>query len=75
MTFRQAAADLGIDESMLRSWAKSAERDGPETFRGHGVPTEVEARLAARQRGRRTLQEERDIFERRQILREGALVK
>ena len=62
MTFRQAAADLGINESMLRSWAKSAQLDGPEAFRGHGVRTEIEARLAALERENRILREERDIL-------------
>jgi transposase len=62
MGFRQAAADLGINESMLRAWAKSAEAEGPEAFRGHGVRTELEARLAALERENRILREERDIL-------------
>jgi transposase len=62
MSFRQAAADLGINESMLRSWAKSADTEGPDAFRGNGVRTEIEARLAALERENRILREERDIL-------------
>ena len=62
MTFRQAPADLGINESMLRAWAKSAELEGSEAFRGHGVRTDIEARLAALERESRILREERDIL-------------
>ena len=57
MSFRQAAADLGINESMLRAWAKSVELEGPEAFRGHGVRTEIEARLATLEREKRIILE------------------
>ncbi len=57
--FRQAATDLGINESRLRFLAQSAELDGPEDFRAHGVRTEIEARLAALERENRILREER----------------
>ena len=36
MGFPQAAADLGLNESMLLAWAKSAETEGPEAIGGHG---------------------------------------
>jgi transposase len=62
MSFRHVAADLGINESMLRSWAKSADTEGPDAFRGNGVRTEIEARLAALERENRILREERDIL-------------
>ena len=76
MTIRQAATDLGNNESMLRTWAKSADMEGPEAFRGHGVRTEIEARLAALELENRILREERDILKKRDgILREGAPVK
>ena len=62
MSFRQAATDLGINESMLRAWAKSADTEGPDAFRGNGVRTEIEARLAALERENRILREGRDIL-------------
>ena len=57
MGFCQAAADLGLHESMLRAWAKSTETEGHDGFRGHGVRTELEARLAALERENRILRE------------------
>ena len=60
--FRQAASDLGINESMLRTWAHQAGQEGPEAFRGNGVRTEQETRIAALEREVRILREERDIL-------------
>ena len=37
MGYRQATTDHGLNESMLRAWAKSPETEGPEAFRGHRV--------------------------------------
>ncbi len=65
MSFRRAAADLGINEAMLREWAKRARLDGSDAFRGHGVRTESEARIAALERENRILREERDILKKR----------
>ena len=65
MGFRQAAADLGIHEPMLRAWAKSAETEGPEAFRAHGARTELEVGLAVLERENRILLEERDLKKRR----------
>ena len=62
MSFRRAASDLGLNESMLREWAKRARLDGADAFRGHGVRTEAEARIAALERESRILREERDIL-------------
>lgn len=60
--FRRAAEDLGINESLLRDWAKKSMVEGPDAFRGHGVRTELDARLAALERENRILREERDIL-------------
>jgi transposase len=62
MTFQRAAADLGINESMLRTWCHQAKAEGTEAFRGQGVRTEAEARIAALERENRILREERDIL-------------
>jgi transposase len=60
--FRKAASDLGIDQSMLRDWDRKLEREGTQAFRGNGVRTEHDARVAALEREIRTLREERDIL-------------
>ena len=62
MTFMRAATDLGINESMLRTWCHQAETEGRDAFRGHGIRTEQEARIAALEREVRILREERDIL-------------
>lgn len=60
--FRRAASDLGINESMLRDWDRKLALEGSEAFRGNGVRTEQEARIAGLEREIRTLREERDIL-------------
>jgi transposase len=60
--FRRAAQDLGIHESLLRTWAELLNSDGAEAFRGHGVRTAQDARIAALERENRILREERDIL-------------
>jgi transposase len=60
--FRRAAADLGINEAMLRNWDQRQTREGSDAFRGNGVRTEEAARIAALEREIRTLREERDIL-------------
>ncbi len=60
--FRKAAADLGINESMLRTWAQLAQQEGAEAFRGNGVLTDEGARIAALEHEVRILREERDIL-------------
>lgn len=62
MTFMRAASDLGINESMLRTWCHQAEAEGRDAFRGHGVRTEEASRIAALEREVRILREERDIL-------------
>jgi putative transposase len=63
--FRRAAADLGINASMLRDWDKKPSEEGSDAFRGNGVRTEQEARIASLEREIRTLREERDILKKR----------
>ena len=63
--FRKAAQDLGINESLLRSWAKSSVADGHEAFRGNGVRTAADAELARLRRENAVLREERDILKKR----------
>jgi transposase-like protein len=53
--FRRAASDLGINESMLRDWDRRLALKGEEAFRGNGVRTEQEARIACLEREIRTL--------------------
>jgi transposase len=62
MTFPKAATSLEINESMLRTWCHQAEAEGQEAFRGHGVRTEQDARIATLEREVRILREERDIL-------------
>ncbi len=60
--FARAAKDLGIHESLLRSWAKAKAGEGSDAFRGHGRKAALEAENARLQREVRTLQMERDIL-------------
>lgn len=62
MNVRQAAQDLGINETMLYDWAKKADTEGSDAFRGHGIRTEQAARIAALEQEVRILREERDIL-------------
>jgi transposase len=64
--FRRAAADLGLNESMLRNWDGKQSSEGSEAFRGNGVRTEQEALFAGLEREIRTFREERDILKKRQ---------
>ena len=60
--FAKAAKDLGIHESLLRSWAKAQASEGSDAFRGHGKKAALEAENARLVREVRTLQMERDIL-------------
>jgi len=60
--FRRAAKDLDLHESLLRKWADLSATEGSEAFRGHGVRTEQDAKIAALEREVRILREERDIL-------------
>ena len=60
--FARAAKDLGIHESLLRSWAKAQSTQGTDAFRGHGKKAALEAEIARLQRENRTLLMEREIL-------------
>ena len=60
--FGRAAQDLGIHESLLRSWAAKQSKEGADAFRGHGRKAALEAENARLQREVRTLLMERDIL-------------
>jgi transposase len=60
--FPRAAKDLGVHESLLRSWAKAQTREGSDAFRGHGKKAALEAENARLLRENRILQAERDIL-------------
>ena len=60
--FARAAKDLGIHESLLRSWAKAQATQGADAFRGHGRKAALEAENARLLRENRTLMMERDIL-------------
>ena len=60
--FPRAAKDLGIHDSLLRSWAKKQATEGSDAFRGHGRKAALEAENARLQREVRTLTMERDIL-------------
>ena len=60
--FARAAKDLGINESLLRSWAKAQATQGADAFRGQGKKVALEAENARLVRENRTLLMERDIL-------------
>ena len=60
--FLRAAKDLGLHESLLRSWATKKAREGADAFRGHGRRAALEAENARLLREVRTLTMERDIL-------------
>ena len=60
--FARAAKDLGIHESLLRSWAKAQATQGADAFRGQGKKAALEAENARLVRENRTLLMERDIL-------------
>lgn len=60
--FARAAKDLGIHESLLRSWSKAQATQGADAFRGQGKKAALEAENARLVRENRTLLMERDIL-------------
>ena len=62
VVFARAPTDLGIHESLLRSWAGKQVKEGADAFRGHGRKAALEAENARLQRELRTLTMERDIL-------------
>jgi len=63
--FARAAKDLGVNESLLRSWSKARRTERTDAFRGQGKKAALEAENARLLRENRTLTEERDILKKR----------
>lgn len=59
---RQAAADLGIDATMLRSWVRLLSADGTDAFRGRGNRTAMDAEMTRMRREIAELRQEREIL-------------
>ena len=57
----KAGQDLGVDRSLLSTWAKQMAEAGTDAFRGHGVRTAQEEELVALRRRVTVLEQERDI--------------
>ena len=58
----RAAADLGINESLLYDWKRKAASEGADAFRGHGRRTEAEGELTRLRREIEVLKMEREIL-------------
>jgi transposase len=58
----RAAADLGIDRSLISAWRTSQKSEGADALRGQGKRTAVEAELAQLRRENATLRMEREIL-------------
>lgn len=58
----KAAADLGIDRSLVSQWAKQSTTAGGDAFRGQGVRTAHEEELLRMRRRITVLEQERDIL-------------
>lgn len=58
----QAAADLGIGESLLYRWRKAAATEGADAFRGNGRLTERDEELRRLRHEVKTLKMEREIL-------------
>ena len=59
---RQAAADLGINATMLRDWVRALGAEGADAFRGQGNRTALEAEMTRMRREIAVLRQERDIL-------------
>ncbi len=58
----RAAADLGINATMLRDWVRTLGAEGSDAFRGQGNRTAVEAEMLRMRREITVLRQERDIL-------------
>ena len=59
---RQAASDLGINDTMLRDWVRASATEGTDAFRGQGNQTAQDAEMARMRREIKVLRQERDIL-------------
>jgi transposase len=62
MTVRQAAADLGLHENVLRRWVKDFAADAKQAFPGRGRMRPDDAEVARLRRELAKAQTERDIL-------------
>lgn len=62
ISVRKAAADLGINATMLSDWSRALNKDGTEAFRGHGKRTVMEAELNRLRKEISVLKQEREIL-------------
>lgn len=62
MSFREAAAQLGVRESVLRAWKRKWDQDGDEAFPGHGKLSGRDAEMKRLIEENRRLRMERDIL-------------
>jgi transposase len=58
----QAAADLGVHQTVLRNWLKAFEDDPGQAFPGHGQMKPEQAEIARLKREVTKLKAERDIL-------------
>jgi transposase len=62
VTVRQAAADLGLHENVLRKWVKDAREHGAQAFPGQGRMRADDAEVARLRRELAKTKAERDIL-------------
>ena len=62
VTVAQAARDLGVHGTVLRSWVKAFADDPTQAFPGHGQMKPEQAEIARLQREVTKLKAERDIL-------------
>jgi transposase len=62
VTVAQAARDLGVHGTVLRSWVKAFADDPAQAFPGHGQMKPEQAEIARLQREVTKLKAERDIL-------------
>jgi transposase len=62
VSFRQAGADLGIHENMLRKWAKDSALHQAQAFPGRGKQRPDDAEVARLRRELAKTKAERDIL-------------
>ena len=58
----EVARDLGLGESLLRSWKTTLAAEGEQAFPGHGNPPALEEELRHLRAENKRLQMERDIL-------------
>jgi transposase len=62
VSYAQAAQDLGVHQSVLRTWVKGFEADPQQSFPGHGQMKPEQAEITRLKREVIKLKAERDIL-------------